>query len=199
VVAAAAKRSAKKIEEAVRYALGHRTRVKALMHLNEGIYTAAELAGMIGVTQSNLSNHLRRMLEEGSIEIAKEEFRGNMMQFWYRAVEIPVYTQEDAEAMTPLQRKVTVGAIFQAGSAETLAALEAGTLADPKSIVFWHWYNMDDKGKEDLENESDKYLERVREIEVESANRLANGDETGVSMLVNLAVFERARKVADHS
>lgn len=199
MVAAAAKRSKKKIEDTVRYALGHRTRVKALMHLNEGIYSAAELAALIGVPQNNLSNHLRRMLEEGSIEIAKEEFKGNMMHFWYRAVEIPVYTQKDAEEMTPLQRQVTVGAILQAGSAETFAALEGGTLADPKSILFWHWYNVDAKGKRALEVESHRYLKRVRQIEAASTNRRAKSGEDGVSMLVNLAVFKRARRVGAHA
>lgn len=192
-------RAKKKIEDVVQYALGHRTRVQVLIVLNDGSYTASELAKIIDEPLSNVSNHLQKMLEDGSIEIAREERKGNMVQYWYKAVEIPIYSTEEAEAMTPLQRQVTVGAIVQSGSAEVLAALQGGTLADPRSVLFWHWYNVDRQGREEMDVETHRYLERLREIEVESANRRAQSGEDGTSMLVNLAVFERARKARAHT
>jgi DNA-binding transcriptional ArsR family regulator len=199
VVATVAKRAKKRIEDVVQYALGHKTRVRILIVLNDGIYTAAELAQIIEEPLTNVANHLRRMLDDGSIEIAREERKRNMVQYWYRAVEIPLYTTEEAEAMTPLQRQVTVGAIVQSGSAEVFAALHQGTLARPESILFWHWYNVDAQGREDMDAETHRYLERLREIEAESTNRRAGSGETGTSMLLNLALFERARKVPGHS
>jgi DNA-binding transcriptional ArsR family regulator len=192
-------RAKKKIEDVVQYALGHRTRVQVLIVLNDGSSTAAELAKIIDEPLSNVSNHLQKMLEDGSIEIAREERKGNMVQYWYKAVEIPIYSTEEAEAMTPLQRQVTVGAIVQSGSAEVLAALQGGTLADPRSVLFWHWYNVDRQGREEMDVETHCYLERLREIEVEAANRRAQSGEDGTSMLVNLAVFERARKARAHT
>lgn len=187
----------KRIEETVQYALGHRIRVNVLIVLNEGTYTAAQLAQVIGEPLNNVSNHLRKMLDDGSIEIAREERKGNVVQYWYRAVEIPCYSQEEAEAMTPAQQQVTVGAIVQSATAEVFAALYAGKLRDPRSVLFWHWYNVDSQGREDLEAENVRYLERVREIEAESANRRAVSGEDAESMLINLAVFERARKARD--
>lgn len=194
-----AKRSGrpKRIEEVVQYALGHRIRVHILIVLNDGFHTAAQLAEIIEEPLNNVSNHLRKMLDDGSIEIAKEERKGNLVQYWYKAVEIPFYSREAAEAMTPVQQQVTVGAIVQSGTAELFAALYAGNLRDPNSVLFWHWYNVDQQGREDLEDESGRYLERVREIEVESTNRRVDSGEDSISMLVNLAVFERARKVRD--
>ncbi|MEZ5078607.1 MAG: winged helix-turn-helix domain-containing protein [Solirubrobacterales bacterium] len=189
----------KQIEEAVQYALGHKIRVHVLIILNEGIYTAAQLADIIDEPLNNVSNHLRKMLEDGSIEIAKEERKGNVVQYWYRAVEIPCYSQEEAEAMTPVQQQVTVGAIVQSATAEVFAALYAGTLRDPRSVLFWHWYNVDAEGRKELEAENVRYLERVREIEAEATNRRAETGEDAESMLVNLAVFERARKVREFS
>lgn len=187
----------KGIEEVVQYALGHKIRVHILIVLNDGIYTAVQLAKIIDEPLNNVSNHLRRMLDDGSIEIAKEERAGNIFRHWYRAVEIPYYSQEAAEEMTHLQRQMTAGAIVQSGSAEVMAALYAGKLADPRTVLFWHWYNVDQRGREDLEAENVRYLERLREIEVESTNRRAESGEDSASMLVNLAVFERARKVRD--
>lgn len=187
----------KQIEEVVQYALGHKIRVHILIVLNDGIHTAARLAEIIEEPLNNVSNHLRKMLEDGSVEIAKEERKGNVVQYWYRAVEIPYYSQEAAEKMTHLQRQMTAGAIFQSGSAEVMAGLYAGKLADPRAVVFWHWYSVDQRGRDDLEAENRRYLERLREIEVESTNRRADSGEDAAPMLVNLAVFERAQKVKE--
>lgn len=187
-------RQPKGIEEVVQYALGHRLRIQTLIILNEGISTAAQIAAIVGEPLNNVSNHLRKMLDDGAIEVAKEERKGNVVQYWYKAVEIACYSQEEAEAMTPLQQQVTVGAIVQSGIAEILAALYAGKLRDPRSVLFWHWYNVDQKGREEMEVENVRYLERLREIECDSVNRRVTSGEESTSMLVKLAVFERARK-----
>lgn len=187
----------KGIEEVVQYALGHKTRVHILIVLNDGIFTAAQLAEIIDEPLNNVSNHLVKMLEDGSVEIAKEERRGNIVQYWYKAVEIPYYSQEAAEEMTQLQRHMTAGAIYQSGSAEVLAALYAGKLADPRAVVYWDWYNVDAQGREEMEAENRRYLERLREIEVQATNRRAESGEDAISMLVNLDVFERVRKARD--
>jgi DNA-binding transcriptional ArsR family regulator len=193
------RRPKKKIEDVITYALGHRTRVEILIALNEEAFTAQGLADRLGQSQSNVGNHLQRMLEDGSIEIAKEEKKNNFTLFWYKAVEIPVYTTKEAQEMTPLQRKMTVGAIVQTGLAEIMAALRAGTLSNPSSILFWDWYNLDAQGREEFDIESHRYLERLREIEVASTNRRAESGEDGDSMLVKLAVFRRARKAKAHT
>jgi DNA-binding transcriptional ArsR family regulator len=190
-------RRPKRIEETVQYAVGHKTRVNILIALNEGIYTAAQLAQIVGEPQNNVANHLRKMLDDGSIEIAKEERKSNFVLYWYKAVELSCYSQEEAEAMTPAQQQVTVGAIVQSGTAELFAALYAGKLRDPRSVLFWRWYNMDQQGQKDLEAESARYLERVRAIEAESTNRRADSGEDSTSMLVSLSVFERARKAPE--
>lgn len=188
---------AKGIEEVVQYALGHKIRVHILIVLNDGIYTAAQLAAILGESLNNVSNHLRKMLDDGAVEIAKEERKGNIVQYWYKAVEIPYYSQEAAEGMTHLQRQMIAGAIVQSGAAEVLAALYAGKLADPRTILFWHWHDVDQQGREDLEAENVRYLERVREIEAESTDRRVESGEGSTSMLVSLSVFERARKAGD--
>jgi predicted transcriptional regulator len=190
----AGRRARKRIEEVVQFALGHKTRVHILIILNDGIYTAAELAAMIEEPLNNVHNHLRKMLDDGSIEIAKEERKGNMTQYWYKAVEVQYYSQEEAEQLTQLQRHMTAGAIVQSGTAEVMAGLYATKLADPRAVVFWDKYHVDTKGRKDMEAENVRYLERLRAIEVESTNRRAKSGEQSVAMLLNLSFFERAGK-----
>ncbi len=194
MVKAIARKAKKGIEEVVQYALGHRIRVHVLIVLNEGIYTAGEISEIIGVSLNTLHNHLRRMLDDGSIEIAREEKKGNMTQYWYRAVEVQTYSVEEFEELPHLYRQNIVGAIVQSGTAEVMAGLYGGKLADPRACVYWDWYNLDARGQDAAYALTDRYLEELREIEVEATNRAASGGEETTSMLLNLMFFERPRK-----
>jgi DNA-binding transcriptional ArsR family regulator len=184
----------KKIEEVVGYAFNHRIRVHILWLLNEGTYTTTEISEIMGESPTNVGNHMRELLDAGSIELARTERKGNVNQNYYRAVEIPYYSQEAAEAMTPAERQVTAGLVVQTGMAEVMAALWTGTLADPKTVLVWNPHTVDQEGKEDLEDEERRYLERAKEIEVESTNRRAQSKEEGQSMIVVMFGFERARR-----
>jgi DNA-binding transcriptional ArsR family regulator len=184
----------KSIEEVVGYAVSHRIRVHILIVLNEGTYTAGQIAQIIGEPLNNVSNHIRELLDAGSIELAKTEPKGNVLQHFYRAVEMPFYSQEEAEAMTPEQRQVTAGLVVQSASAEVMAALWAGKLADPRAWLAWDWFNVDEQGREDMEDEQKRSWERMQEIEVEATNRRAESGEDATSMLITQFGYERARK-----
>ena len=194
MVKAIAKQARKGIEEVVQYAVGHKIRVHTLIVLNEGIYTAGEISEIIGVPLNTLHNHLRRMLDDGSIEIAREEKKGNMTQYWYKAVETQTYTVEEFERLPFAYQQNIVGAIVQSGTAEVFAGLYAGKLADPRACVYWDWYNLDAQGREEADALTDRYLQGLRELEVESTNRAAKTGEKTTSMLLDLMFFERARK-----
>jgi DNA-binding transcriptional ArsR family regulator len=184
----------KRIEEAVQYALSHKFRVEILILLNQDDYTATEVHELTGISLSNVSNHLKRLLDDGSIEVAKKEERRGTMIYWYRAVEIPYYSQEEAEALTEMQRQHIAGAIVTSGTAEIMAALWKGNLADPRTILSWDWYNLDAQGRAELEAENARHLERVREIECKATNRVAETKEKTTAVLVSLSAFVRARK-----
>ncbi|HET7417742.1 MAG TPA: winged helix-turn-helix domain-containing protein [Solirubrobacterales bacterium] len=182
------------IEEVVQYAIGHRIRVETLILLNERPYCSTEIAKAIGVPLTTLNNHLRRMCEEGSIEIAKVEKRRNMDRYWYRAVEIKEYSVAEFERLPFRFRQNIAGAIAQSGIAEVMAALYAGTLADPRANLFWQSLNLDEEGRAKADAATEGYVKELQEIEVEATNRVAaSGGET-TSMLVNHSFFERARK-----
>lgn len=184
----------KRIEDAAQYAVSHAIRVEALILLNEAEYTAGEIAELIDVPVSTLANHIRRMYEDGMIEIAKEEKRRATMVYWYRAVQLPEYTQKQAERLTHMERQVTAGLVVTTGTAETVAALRKGHLADPSTILSWDWYNVDSQGKEEMETANAGHLEHLREIECQSVNRCAKTGEETTSILVKLFAYKRARK-----
>lgn len=184
----------KGIEEVVQYALGHRIRVQILLVLNQGTYTVGQLAEIIGEPTNNVGNHVRELLDAGSIELSESVQRGNIVLNYYRAVEIPYFSQKDAEAMTHEERQVTAGLMVQSGMAEVLAALWAGHLADPRTCIAWDWFNVDEQGRQELEDEQKRTWDRYREIEVAASNRRAISGEDAVPMLMCEFGFLRARK-----
>jgi DNA-binding transcriptional ArsR family regulator len=188
------KKQRKRIEDAVQYALAHKIRVEILILLNEASYTVAEIAALIDLPLNNVANHIRRMLDDGSIEVAREEQRRGTNVYWYRAVELPYYSKEEAEALTWMERHVTAGLVVQSGLAEVMAALFKGILADVRTILSWDWYNVDKQGRDDLEDENLRHLDRIREIECESINRCAESGEETTPIIVSLFAFVRARK-----
>ncbi len=187
--------SGKSIEEVVAYAIGHRIRVQVLTLLNEGTYTPDQIARIIGEPLNKVSHHVRELHDAGSIEIARVQKVRNADQHHYRAVEMPMYSDEEAEAMTSQERKVTAGLTLQCMVAEAMAAFWAGKLHDdPRGVLLaWRWFNLDARGRADLAEEQGRWWNRVQEIEAESTNRRAISGEEAKSVIVAHMGFERER------
>lgn len=185
----------KGIEEVVSFALAHRIRIWVLFHLNVGTYTATELAELIDEPLNNVANHIRELVDAGSIEIAEIRRRRNFSQNVYRAVEMPLFTREDFAAMTPQQRQVTWGMIIQSLTAEVMASFRAEKMIDdPDAVVAWDWLNLDAQGRKEVSDEQTAFWDRLVEIEADSMNRVAISGEDTVSYVVGELGFERAGK-----
>jgi DNA-binding transcriptional ArsR family regulator len=183
------------VEEAVGYALKHQHRVEILCLLNEGERNRYELAALIGEEPAKIKHHLRELLDEGSIELAYSRRVGNMIQHYYRAVEIPFYSDEEIEALRPEERQAFAGVILQAVMAEALAALWAGKMADDRRVwLSWRWFHVDVQGREDIADEQARHWERVRECEAESTNRCAKSGESTKSIIVTSLGHVRCRR-----
>jgi DNA-binding transcriptional ArsR family regulator len=185
----------KSIEEIVGYAVSHRTRVLVLVVLAGGTHTASQIAEIIDEPLNNVSNHIRELLDAGSIEIAKTEQRGNVLQHYYRAVEIQFHaTEEEFGALPPKQRHILAGFGVQAIVAELMAALWEGKMTDPQVCLVSNWFNVDEKGRRAISEEQERSWNRIRDIEAESQRRLAASGEDAQSIVVGQIGFERARK-----
>lgn len=186
--------SGKSVEERVGYALGHRIRVEILTLLNQGVYTADDIASLVGESRQNVHHHLKELLGGRSIEIAKVEKRRNADLHFYRAVEMAEYDEDEIAALGTEDRQGIAGYVIQGATAEIMAALAAGKLSnDPKVWLAWRWFNLDVHGRQDLLEEQRRSWERVQEIEAESTNRRIESGEEARSYIVAEWGFERAR------
>lgn len=184
----------KPIEEVVAYAVSHRTRVRILSLLNEGTYTPSQISNILGIPVESLSHHIRELADGGSIELAKVEKVRNVDQHYYRAVEMPFYSDEEIWEMTPLQRQVSAGLIIQNVTAEMMAAFWAGKIRDdPHCWLAWRWFNVDAEGRQAIADEQQRFWERMQEIEAESTTRRVESGEEATSVIVSELAFERER------
>jgi predicted transcriptional regulator len=185
------------IEEVVEYALRHKIRIQILVVLNEGTYTAAQISEKIDEPREIVQNHLGQMLKDGSIEIDKETPRGNRFQYTYRSVLVNTYSAEEFERLPYRYRQNIVGAMLNSNLAEILAGFRAGKLAEPRAHLYGDWYNLDEKGQDDVDALTHRFLRDIREIEDESRWRAARSGEETTSRVLELFFFERTRKGGD--
>jgi DNA-binding transcriptional ArsR family regulator len=196
-LAQATKREQKRsIEEAVSYGVGHRIRIEILCILNEGTYSASELARLTHLPLTTISHHIKELLRSGCIELARVEKVRNTDQHFYRANELPFVTDEEAEALPAAAKQEYAAVILQAIMAEGLGALWAGKLNnDPSVRMMWRWYNLDDQGRQELADEQRESWERIVEIEARSTNRRSESGEEPSTMIAMTLGFERSRPV----
>ena len=194
--AVAGRTSDRTVEEAVAYAVGHRIRVELLAALNERGYSAAELREIVRQPLSTVTHHIEALLADGSIEVAETRRIRNLESNVYRAIQQPYYSDEEIAAMGPEQRQTTIAPALQAIMAESLAAFWSGKmLEDQRLWLAWRWFNVDEQGRNEIADEQAASWERIRQIEVNAADRMLSTGETATSIIVSSQSFERARAV----
>jgi DNA-binding transcriptional ArsR family regulator len=184
------------IEDAVSYAVAHGIRVDILCYLNETPRSPSELAELMGLPLSTIEHHIKELLASSSIELVRVEKVRNTNEHFYRAVEIPFYTDEEMWAMSFEARQEIYGLILQSSAAEAMAAFRAGKVSnDPHVCMAWRWFNLDVQGRKDMAEENARSWKRRQEIEAESTDRRVVTGEEAVSVIVSLLAHERCRNL----
>lgn len=182
------------LQNALSYSWGHEIRIKVLAILNEGCRSQDELSKMLSQPLSTVGHHIKELLDDGSIEVARVEVVRNTLQHYYRAVKMPFFSDEEIAAMPPELRQVTAGVILQASTAEAMASLWAGKMAHDRRVwLSWRWFNVDSQGRSDIADEQARSWNRYPEIEAESGERMAESGEKPTSIIVTSLGFERCR------
>lgn len=191
-------RKRRSLEESVSASLGHQLRVEIRAALHEGPATASQLAKTLHRPLNAVDYHVKELLRDGSIDVAKTEQGGNNTdQTYYSVVQLPFFSDDEMAAMTEDERQTIYAMIVQAASAEALASLWARKVArDPRSFMTWTPIQLDKQGREELADEAAESWDRKIEIEAQAANRLAKTGEDGVTYVITSFGYERSRTSA---
>jgi DNA-binding transcriptional ArsR family regulator len=183
------------VEEAVSYAIGHRIRIEILALLNEGTRSPTELAKLTGQPITTVGHHIKELVNSGCIELARIEKVRNADQHFYRAVELPFVSDEEAELLPVAARQQYAAVILQALMAEGLAALWAGKMTSDPVWMSWRWFNLDAQGQREAQDAQHEFWERIKDIDADSANRVALSGGATTSTIVAALGFERFKPV----
>jgi predicted transcriptional regulator len=186
------------LEESVSASLGHRIRVEIRAALHEGAATASQLAKILRQPLNAVDYHLKELLRDGCIEVARtEQGDNNADQTYYSVVQLPYFSDDEMAAMTEDERQPIYAMIVQAASAEALASLWARKIArDPRSFMAWTPIQLDEQGREELADEEAQSWDRKIEIEAQAINRLIKTGENGVTFIITSFGYERSRTSA---
>jgi DNA-binding transcriptional ArsR family regulator len=183
------------IEEAVAYAVGHRIRIEALSILNEGTASPNEIAKLIDEGVSKVGHHIKELAESGCIELVGTAQRRGATEHFYRAVERPFISDEEARELPPEAKREFAALILQAIMAEGLSALGNAKMDDDDDIwLSWRSIELDAEGRRELSALQAETYARIEEIEARSTSRLVELGEQGKSTVVVGMAFERSRK-----
>jgi hypothetical protein len=181
-------------DDALPHTVNHWIRVEALAIFHEGEYSAGEVADMIGEDVKNVRGHIKDLYDSGCIELAGYKMVGNHRKPVYRAIVLPVVTDDVYRAMSIEERHDASGAIVQGVLAESVSSYRNGKMDNDQALcLIWDVPNLDAQGKREMLAHLTASWKGVQVINAKAAERMSESGETGTTTIVGLLGFERGR------
>jgi DNA-binding transcriptional ArsR family regulator len=179
--------------------LAHPLRIHILRVLEARVASPSEIAEEIGAPLGNVSYHVRFLARVGLIELTSTKPRRGAVEHYYRAVgRVSVTDQAWAQVPDVVKSGMISATLDQAGRVVGAAAAGGG-FDRSDAVVARREMVLDAQGFAELAGELNGLLERVTEIERESAERLqatpdhADADlEAGLDAGLVMMLFEGA-------
>jgi DNA-binding transcriptional ArsR family regulator len=174
------KQAAGVVDRRLAKALSHPLRAHVLAILNERVASPNQIANELEEPLGNVSYHVKTLAEMGCIELVNTEPRRGAIEHFYRAVVRPFFSDKDWKRLPPSARQGISDATLQLIWEDTSDALDAGTfdrrtdrhLSRSRLVL-------DEQGWKNVNELLLDTMNRVVEIEAESAKRRAGDDGAG--------------------
>lgn len=172
-------------------ALGHPVREHILAVLNERIASAREIGEEIGADVSSFYHHIEELEKLECIERVETRRRRGAREHFFKAKRIVLFDDEAWQRFPTTLRADLTASYVQSIFDEAATAMDVGTF-DRKGDehVSWTPARLDVRGWEEATDLMDETLRRVTTILEESATRLAEAGEEGLSATVGILAFE---------
>jgi hypothetical protein len=173
--------------------LAHPGRWHALDILNQRVASPKELAFEIGMEVGLMSYHVNQLKKKGFVELVDTAPRRGATEHFYKATKRAFFTDSEWAKVPEIIRTTIVGNQFTKTIELLAGALESGSFEARgdrhhtlcESIV-------DEQGWVDTMDLLAQTLERMIEIQGESAERRIGADAPGIPMAVSVIGFEKA-------
>jgi DNA-binding transcriptional ArsR family regulator len=157
--------------------LAHPLRIHILRVLETRVASPSEIAEEIGAPLGNVSYHVRFLARVGLIELTSTKPRRGAVEHYYRAVgRVSVTDQAWAQVPDVVKSGMISATLDQAGRVIGAAA-SSGGFDRSDAVVARREMLLDQQGFTELAAELNGLLERIKEIEKGSAERLEGSAE----------------------
>jgi DNA-binding transcriptional ArsR family regulator len=179
------------IDQRLAKALTHPLRVEILALLNERVASPNEISEELGERLGTVSYHVRTLLELDCVELVRTAQRRGAVEHYYRAIARPFFSDRDWKRLPASARQSVSDIALRAIWKDVSGALEAGTFdgRDDRHLSRTPLV-VDEEGWRDLSALLTETLDRAMQIEADSASRLAESKEEGVTTKCVLMQFE---------
>ena len=184
-------KSKSKLDQRLIRALAHPLRADILAILNERVASPSELAKGLGEGLSQVSYHVKVLNECECLELVKTEPRRGAVEHYYRATARAFLSDRDWQQLPDVARSGLGLGLLQGIVDDAMAAIKGGTFeARSDAHLTWTPLIVDEEGWTDLVAALAETFDRVLSIQTESAARLAETGEKGVSAAVTMLGYE---------
>lgn len=179
------------VEQIVAKAFAHPLRVQILIILNERVASPNLLAQELDQSLNLVAYHVRVLEKYDCIELVDTKQRRGATEHFYRATRRQFLTDSEWARMPEVLRPGIATAIIKSMFEDIEEAASAGTLEEVDDVhVSRTPMVVDQQGWSDVAALLGETLDRVLEIQAESGERLANGDEPGIVSKVQILHFK---------
>jgi DNA-binding transcriptional ArsR family regulator len=174
-------------------ALGHPLRARALASFNERVCSPKEIAAELDVPVSNLSYHVKVLRECKCIELVRTAPRRGATEHFYRATTRSFFNDANWESLS-VDAKNGLSVTGLKMIVETAKAAVAADKFDARGDRHLSCSPLvvDEQGWREMTGILNETLDRVMEVQAESALRLAESREDSVRATVSMLGFESA-------
>ena len=174
--------------------MGHPVRVQALTILNERVASPNEISKELGESVGHVSYHIKVLKECECIELVDTAPRRGAMEHYYRATARAFLDADEWAALPDVNSaRAERQPAADCHQRRCATALNVGTLRQAQDRhLSWTPMIVDEAGLGGHHQVGlEEMLEKVFEIQADSAARLAKADAAGVPVTVAMMAFER--------
>lgn len=174
---AAAKPHRDVVDQRVLKAIGHPLRHRLLLAYNAGVASPNQLANRLEEPLGNVAYHTRILVDLDAIELVDTAQRRGATEHFYRATMLPFFNDAEWARLPLTTRRSIFAQDFQILVDDAVDALEGGGFDRPDAHVSRALLDLDHEGYDDVVGLLGDTLDRLLEIQAESAGRRVASDD----------------------
>jgi predicted transcriptional regulator len=158
--------------------------IRALELLTGRAASPKEIATELGLSLATAHEQVKELQRLELIELAGRRTKNGEVEGVYRAIALPLWSNEASELLSLQERQQLAAWIAQMIGSDVIEALKAGTFtARPDTHTSRTRFVVDAQGWRDLNRIQDEALNASFAVQAASAERLAESGEEGINVM----------------